>query len=128
MTKPSRSTRIRARSVEPLESAIQEAVLEHWRLLGLPGSLVAAVPNAGAMGQAGLTPGLFDLVVISRKLGAQTGWLELKRESRRYERCGGLSDAQVEFMWTLSVRGVPHKVAYGRDEPIEVLRDWGAVP
>ncbi len=40
------------------ESAIQSAVVEHWRVLGLPNTLVAAIPNAGALGQAGLNAGL----------------------------------------------------------------------
>jgi len=127
--KPSRSTR-RLKNwavAEPSERDIQAAVLEHWKAAGTPGSLVAAVPNAGALGQAGLTAGLFDLVVMSRWLGDKTGWLELKRESRRNQKNGGLSDAQSDFMWIIDMLNIPHAVAYGRDEPIEVLRRWGAI-
>ena len=128
---PSRSTRRRAKSAwpptEPLESEIQKAVLDHWKVAGTPGSLVAAIPNAGSMGQPGLTAGLFDLVVISSDLRECTGWLELKRESRRTEKDGGMSEAQIEFAEHLVQCGIPHAVAYGRDEPIEVLRRWGAI-
>ena len=64
----------------PREGLIQAAVIDHWRALGVPGSLVAAVPNAKAHGQPGLTRGLFDLVVMSPTLGDKTGWLELKAD------------------------------------------------
>jgi len=103
------------------EDAIQAAVIAHWRLLGVPGSLVAAVPNKRAFGQAGLSPGLFDLVVLSPTLGRQTGWLELKTAS------GRLSPAQREFREILILAGVPYAITFGRDEPIKVLEAWGAV-
>jgi hypothetical protein len=64
---------------EPREADIQSAVLQHWRTFQTVGSLVAAVPNARAFGQAGLTKGLFDLVVLSPALDGATAWLELKR-------------------------------------------------
>ena len=105
----------------PRESLIQAAVIDHWKALGVPGSLVAAVPNAKAHGQPGLTRGLFDLVVMSPKLGDLTGWLELKAED------GVLSDAQKLFKLVMIARGVPYAVTYGRDQPIRVLEEWGAV-
>ena len=83
--------------------------------------LVAAVPNARAASQAGLTKGLFDLVVMSPKLGDRTGWLELKAED------GKLSPAQRDFKLLMIVRGCPYAVTYGRDQPIAVLAEWGAV-
>ena len=52
----------------PREGLIQSACIEHWKLLGVPGSLVAACPNAKAHGQPGLTRGLFDLIVMSPTL------------------------------------------------------------
>ena len=103
------------------EEDIQRATIEHWRALGVPGSLVAAVPNRRAFGQAGLTPGLFDLIVLSPTLGAQTGWLELKTAK------GRLSPAQSAFRDTLIGLGTPFAITYGRDEPIKVLEAWGAV-
>jgi hypothetical protein len=105
----------------PRESLIQAACLAHWRALGVPGSLVAAVPNARAAGQAGLTKGLFDLVVMSPTLGDRTGWLELKTDD------GELSDDQNKIKLIMLARGIPYAVAYGRDAPIRVLEQWGAV-
>jgi hypothetical protein len=105
----------------PRESLIQQACIAHWRTLGVPGSLVAAVPNARAAGQAGLTKGLFDLVVMSPTLGDRTGWLELKTED------GKLSEAQNAFKLLMIARGCPYAVTYGRDQPIQVLTEWGAV-
>jgi hypothetical protein len=105
----------------PRESLIQAACLAHWKALGVPGSLVAAVPNARAAGQAGLTKGLFDLVVMSPTLGDRTGWLELKADD------GVLSPAQNTFKLLMIARGCPYAVTYGRDQPIQVLTKWGAV-
>ena len=105
----------------PREGLIQAAVIEHWQKLGVPGSLVAAVPNAKAHGQPGLTKGLFDLVVMSPKLGDRTGWLELKAGD------GVLSDAQQAFELLMIRLGVPYAVTYGRDQPIRMLEYWGAV-
>jgi len=105
----------------PREAAIQAAVLEHWLNFGVPGSLVAAIPNAFAHGQAGLTRGLFDLIVITPQLGDRTGWLEIKADD------GSLGVAQRWFKSLLIDRSVPFAVTYGRDQPIEVLELWGAV-
>lgn len=104
------------------ERDIQTAVLAHWRAFGLPGTKVAAVPNAGALGQPGLTRGLFDLIVIGGDyLRDRTGWLELKTET------GKLSPGQVMFRNTLMSNGVPHAITRGRDEPIAVLEQWKIV-
>jgi hypothetical protein len=104
----------------PREGLIQAAVIDHWKALGVPGSLVAAVPNANAHGQPGLTRGLFDLVVMSPALGDKTGWLELKADD------GELSKDQREVKLIMIARGVPYAVTYGRDQPIRVLEEWGA--
>lgn len=104
------------------EAQIQKAVLDHWKVFGLPDTLVAAVPNAGAKGQYGLTRGLFDLVVIGGDfLEGRTGWIELKTER------GKLSEHQISFREKCLVNGVPHAVAYGRDEPIRLLEEWQIV-
>jgi hypothetical protein len=103
------------------ERQIQAAVLEHWRALALPDTLVAAIPNANAFGQDGLTPGLFDLIVFTPKLSPAVGFLELKKAG------GRLSAAQTEMKLMMVRLGVPYAVTFGRDQPIHVLEEWGAV-
>ncbi len=104
------------------ESQIQAAVLAHWRSLALPGTLVAAVPNAGALGQPGLHRGLFDLIVMGGPfLRDRTGWIELKAAK------GKVSPHQITFGNLCIHNGVPHAITYGRDEPIRVLEEWQVV-
>jgi hypothetical protein len=112
--------RRRQRAPAPSEKAIQSAVVDHWRLLRLPDTLVAAIPNAGAMGQPGLTEGLGDLLVMGRGLpGFPVGFIELKRHTRSI-----ISDAQRDFAALCHALGVPHAFCFGRDQPIRVLEDW----
>jgi hypothetical protein len=101
------------------EAAIQKAIIHHWRTFGLPGTLVAAIPNQNAFGQAGLCKGLFDLLVIGGTVGV--GFLELKTET------GKLRPEQKAFRDLLIVNGTPYAVTHGRDEPIRVLEGWGVV-
>jgi hypothetical protein len=112
--------RRRRPSFAPRETLIQAACLEHWLTLGVPGSLVAAIPNAGAMGQPGLTCGLADLMVIAP--GLPVGFIELKRDRK-----SPVSDAQREFGELCGKRGIPYALCVGRDEPIRILEAWGAV-
>ncbi len=116
---PARQARYRAVSAKPSESAIQAAVLSHWRACGRPHTLVAAIPNARAHGQAGLTKGLPDLLVLGGDIGV--GFIELKREG------GRVSDAQRGFGALCSHHMLHHRVTVGRDEPIAVLEQWGVV-
>jgi transcriptional regulator with XRE-family HTH domain len=104
------------------EDQITSAVIEHWKIFGVAGSLVASIPNKRAFGQAGLTKGLPDLLVISPQLGRSAGFIEQKRGRR-----GKLSDAQIDIGKLLIERGVPYAIVRGRDEPIRVLEAWGAV-
>lgn len=101
------------------ESAIQAAVVQHWETLGLPDTLVAAIPNAGALGQAGLTAGLSDLLVLGGLI--RVGFLELKTVR------GVESDAQVAFRERCERLGIPCVLTRGRDEPIAVLEQWRIV-
>jgi hypothetical protein len=107
---------------EPSEDEITAAVIEHWRIFGVAHSLVASIPLKRAFGQAGLTPGLPDLLVLSPQLGDRTGFIELKRAHG-----GRLSDAQLVMRELFLMRRAPYAVCYGRDEPIERLRAWGAI-
>ena len=114
--------RRRQKAPAPIEKAIQAAVIEHWRTLGLRDTLVAAIPNAGALGQPGLTCGLGDLLVVSPSLPGCVGFLELKREER-----SPVSDAQRAFGRLCMKLGVPYALCVGRDEPIRILEAWGVV-
>src|SRR5687768_3038204 len=95
-------------SKQPTEKAIHSAVVAHWRVFGVPGSLVATIPNMKPHGQAGLTPGLSDLIVIAP--GLPIGFLELKRTT------GELSEAQEMFGALCDMYAIPWAVTYGRDE------------
>ena len=107
----------------PIEKAIQAAVIEHWKMLGLRDTLVAAIPNAGALGQPGLTCGLGDLLVVSPSLAPGcVGFIELKRDEH-----SPVSDAQIDFGRLCMKLGVPYALCVGRDEPIRVLEHWGIV-
>lgn len=107
------------RPISPRESVIQSAVLAHWKALGLPGTLIAAVPNAGALGQAGLTAGISDLLVLGGLV--RVGFIELKRDR------GVESAAQEAFRRRCEALAIPCVVTFGRDEPIAVLERWEIV-
>ena len=102
------------------EKLIHQAVIDHWRALREPNTLVATLANAGAMGQPGLTPGLADLVVFAP--GLPVGFIELKRD---YD--SPMSDAQRDFAALCLTLGVRYALCYGRDEPIQLLEIWRAV-
>ena len=114
--------RRRQRAPAPVEKAVQAAVVDHWRMLGLPNTLVAAIPNAGALGQPGLTCGLGDLLVLAPSLPGRVGFIELKREER-----SPLSDAQHDFAALCRLLGVAYALCIGRDQPIRLLEAWGVV-
>ena len=108
----------------PLERQIQEATIQHWKWLGEPMTLVAAIPNAGAMGQPGLTKGLADLLVMGPEIPGDipVGFIELKRSPR-----SPMSDEQHDFARLCAHLGLRCVTAVGRDEPIEILENWKIV-
>lgn len=106
--------------LSPYESAVQAATLQHWLTLGLPNTLVAAIPNAYAHGQPGLTRGLPDLLVITPVL--PVGFIELKRDED-----SAVSDAQRGFGALCARLNIPYVICVGRDEPITLLEGWGAI-
>ena len=115
--------RRRLTALGPTEKEIHQATIDHWRLFRTPNSLVATIANAGAFGQPGLTPGLFDLVVIGDLIdGAKVGFIELKRDDK-----AALSPHQIVFKELLAHHGILFAVTFGRDQPITVLETWGAV-
>jgi hypothetical protein len=101
------------------EADIHSAVMTHWRALGLPGTLVATIPNMGAFGQHGLTKGLPDLLVMAP--GLPVGFIELKTDK------GAISEAQIHFKDRCESLSIPHAITRGRDEPIRLLEQWGVV-
>jgi hypothetical protein len=116
--------RRRQGALAPLEKAIQAAVVDHWRVLGLPNTLVAAIPNAGALGQPGLTCGLPDLLVMAPWLpgGFPVAFIELKRDPD-----SRVSDDQRAFGKLCDRLGIRWEVSSGRDDPIALLEAWGVV-
>jgi hypothetical protein len=109
-----------ASAMKPLsEREIQTAVMQMWRSLGRPYTLVAAIPNARAAGQAGLTAGLPDLIVIGGNIGI--GLLELKTTK------GKLSEHQKTIADLCEHHMLHHKVAYGLDQALRILTDWGVL-
>lgn len=101
------------------EAQIHKAVIDHWKATGLPGTLVATIPNMGAMGQYGLTRGLPDLLVLSPEL--PVGFIELKSQK------GKPSADQLAFANLCFAMEIPFSMTFGRDEPIRVLEQWGVV-
>lgn len=108
----------RAPAREPTEKQIHQAVIDTWLTLGVQGTLVATIPNMRASGQAGLTKGLPDLLVIGPN-GA--GFIELKTAT------GTPSKHQRAFVDICGENGVRAVITYGRNEPVEVLRQWGVI-
>jgi hypothetical protein len=104
------------------EKQITRAVLAHWRSLAVPGTLVASIPNMGAIGQYGLTKGLPDLIVIGGPvLKDRAGFIELKTVA------GKLRPEQITIGNILTLNGNPYAVCHGRDAPIRQLELWGVV-
>jgi len=108
------------RSLKPSETQIQASVVQHWRLLGRPNTLVACLPNAGAMGQPGLTKGLPDLLVLAPSL--PVAFIELKRDENSV-----ITDEQLDFAKLCAKLGIPCVICVGRDDPIRLLAEWGVV-
>ena len=104
----------------PSEDQITAAVVDHWKAFGLPGTMVASIPNKRAFGQPGLKRGLADLLVLAPTL--PVGFIELKRDER-----SPISDAQHDFAMACHKLAIPYERAIGRDEPIRVLEQWGVV-
>lgn len=101
------------------EDRLQKSVMDYWKALGVPGSLVAAIPNKKAFGQPGLTPGLPDLLVVAP--GLPCGFIELKTAK------GTLSDNQEIILNLMDAANVKCAVCRGMDETIAQLESWGAV-
>jgi hypothetical protein len=100
------------------EAQITRHVIERWRTLGLPRTLVASIPNMGARGQYGLTPGLPDLVCVAPKF---VGFIELKTEK------GRTSKHQEAFQVLCEANDIPCAVTYGLDQAIATMERWNLI-
>jgi hypothetical protein len=119
MTSPDTGRAGEVRGRKLTEKQIQSAVIDRWRKLGLPHTRVAAIPNARAFGQPGLTKGVPDLLIIAP--GLPIGLLELKTDK------GKLSPEQEAFKSDCIIAGVEIAVTYGLDEAIKILEHWRVV-
>lgn len=104
----------------PTEKELQGMVVDYWRGAGLPGTRVAAIPNANAFGQPGLTKGLPDLMCWGGSLlEGKTLYIELKTPR------GEISPAQTTIHEELRAAGAPIIVCKTFDEAHDVLVGWG---
>ena len=109
------------------EALIQRTLLEHLRLRGT-GWVVWATPNAarrspamGAMLKAhGMVPGVGDLSLVRFGDGK---YFELELKSDH----GRLSSAQRERKLTLEQAGATYGVAFGLNDALELMQQWGAI-
>jgi hypothetical protein len=115
-------TPVRRSDFRATEPQIQRATLDHWKQFGLPDTLVAAVPNANAHGQAGLTPGLPDLLVMGPSVPCTVAFIELKRDMRSH-----VSPAQIEFQALCKRLDIQCWIVAGYDAAIGLLENWGIV-
>jgi hypothetical protein len=115
---------------DPLESAIQTALVEYLHLMAPQrGFLIFAVPNEG-MGKAqsgagmgrmmrlrrmGLRSGVADLVIVK---DGRVYFLEMKR------RLGKQSANQLEFEADAIRAGAEYAVAHSFDEALKILKNW----
>src|SRR6185312_5447409 len=107
------------RRSEPTEAQITKAVMQHWHARRLPQTLVASIPNMGARGQYGLTPGLPDLLVLAP--GLPVGFIELKTER------GPISKHQLAFRDLCISVGANMCIPRGLDQAIDVLEGWNVI-
>jgi hypothetical protein len=109
------------------EAALQRALLQHIEARGT-GWLVWATPNAarrsprlGAeLKRQGLTPGVGDLSLLEPP---QARYHELELKSAK----GRLSPAQRDRRDAVRAAGGTWEVAFGLDDALELLLQWGAI-
>lgn len=106
------------------EASIQRAIVDYLHAVLPKDYRVAAIPNASrrsAQGRAtnavaGLSPGLFDLVIVGA--GGRVWFIEVKTEK------GRLSASQEAWREWFIATGVPHCIARSVDEVRVALREW----
>lgn len=101
------------------EADIHKHVIDRWRKMGRPNTLLATIPNMRAAGQHGLTKGLPDLIAIAP--GLPMGFIELKTDK------GKVRPEQQAFIDLCNRNGVRCALTRGLDEAVGVLIAWGVV-
>lgn len=131
------------RRLDHSEEQLQRTVVEHWRIRGVPGSILAAIPNGErrdkatgarlrAQGVLSGFPDLFALGVSNMALGAFLGppmaLIELKRPTAKPRDAEkDLSDAQKEIIPLLRAGGINVLVSNRLDEVLCFLENLGVL-
>ena len=108
------------------EASLQKAVVQHLRLIPLPGVFTLSIPNERKCSAAqmqhlldmGLLPGASDLIIF---VWNKPHALELKA------RDGKLSVAQKAFRQLCLDNGIPYHAAFDIDDALAKLREWRAI-
>jgi hypothetical protein len=104
--------------------ALKQWAVRGWMWTHLPmGERRDAVTGA-RLKRMGTQPGWPDFILIAPmrlQVPMRPHFLELKR------RGGRLTDAQDDFAQWCTGNGCPHRIAYGYEEAVKILRDWGAL-
>lgn len=109
------------------ESRLQEAVVEHLRMIPMPGVLAFSVPNEGDRSEAakfalcrmGMRPGAADLVIIVP--GKMPLFLELKAKG------GKQSPEQIAFRCDAIRAGCRYELADSIKTATRILENFGAI-
>ena len=109
------------------EHRLQKAVVQFMKRAAKPGAFCFACPNGmvsdhvsvARMKDAGLFPGVADLVVILPS--KEAAFLELKTPT------GRLQPSQKDFKTLCARYDLKYAIARSLDEAIEVLTKWGAL-
>jgi hypothetical protein len=102
-------------------------------------NLLFAVPNGALLGgnrsavmaklkREGFKNGVSDMLYLQPRGPYPYLAFEFKKQSRRGERDGGLSESQVEFLRAVSGAGGLAAVCYGSEEAEKVFADYMALP
>jgi hypothetical protein len=108
------------------EDRLQSTVVQHWRLRGARGSVLAAIPNGGARAYStaarlkacGVLSGVPDLMAVAQ---SRVSFIELKAKR------GRLSPAQTEIIARLREAGVEVLVSKDLGEVLVFLEARGVL-
>lgn len=109
------------------EASLQEAVVEHLRMIPMPGVLAFSVPNEGDRSEAakfalcrmGMRPGAADLVIIVPS--KMPLFLELKAKG------GKQSPEQIAFQYDAIRAGCRYELADSIKTATRILENFGAI-